>query len=255
MTSTKTKPRKRKGISKKLRFEIFKRDGFKCAYCGKEPPAVTLEIDHIEPFSKGGEDDINNYITACFDCNRGKSNICLSKIPPQISENLDALKEKEAQLKEYRKYIKKIKRRELKDINDISKIYTNQYNEWALTDTFKKISLKKFLSLLPKDEVEEALYVSINKFPEDHDAVIKYFCGVCWNKINFNKPCNLIKKEWIKLSRERHKGIGYFNKADIKAIKDIPLQKLKEYMVKALSKRSNSYWRSFMDLLANDGLL
>lgn len=39
----------RKPISKKLRFEVFKRDGFRCAYCGKFPPAVILEVDHIEP--------------------------------------------------------------------------------------------------------------------------------------------------------------------------------------------------------------
>ena len=43
-------------ISKKLRFEVFKRDGFQCQYCGKTPPAITLEIDHINPKSKRGQD-------------------------------------------------------------------------------------------------------------------------------------------------------------------------------------------------------
>ena len=47
-------------ISKKIRFEVFKRDGFTCQYCGNTPPNVILEVDHIEPKSKNGKDDINN---------------------------------------------------------------------------------------------------------------------------------------------------------------------------------------------------
>lgn len=66
-------------LSKKIRFEVFKRDGFKCSYYGKSPPAVVLEVDHIDPKSKGGSDDINNLLSACFDCNRGKKNIPLEQ--------------------------------------------------------------------------------------------------------------------------------------------------------------------------------
>lgn len=49
---------KRKSISKKLRFEVFKRDSFTCQYCGKMAPDVVLEVDHINPVASGGE---NNY--------------------------------------------------------------------------------------------------------------------------------------------------------------------------------------------------
>jgi hypothetical protein len=174
-------------ISKKLRFEVFKRDGFICAYCGKAPPAVMLEVDHIEPKSKKGKDDIVNLITACFDCNRGKSNILLDKIPEQLSDNLEVLKEKEAQLKEYRKFVKRIERRENRDINEIDNIYSNHFDDWELSKQFKMSSLKKFLSLLPKHEVSEAMYLAISKHPTDEDVCLKYFCGVCWRKI---------KKDW-----------------------------------------------------------
>lgn len=61
-------------LSKRERFEIFKRDAFICQYCGNRPPDVVLEVDHIDPRSKGGSDDQINLITACWDCNRGKSN-------------------------------------------------------------------------------------------------------------------------------------------------------------------------------------
>lgn len=58
--------------SKKLRFEIFKRDSFTCQYCGRKAPEVVLQCDHIEPAAEGGTADILNLITACFDCNLGK---------------------------------------------------------------------------------------------------------------------------------------------------------------------------------------
>ena len=65
---------KRKNLSKSVRFEVFKRDSFTCQYCGKSAPDVVLEVDHIIPVSKGGDNDISNLITSCFECNRGKSN-------------------------------------------------------------------------------------------------------------------------------------------------------------------------------------
>ena len=58
MAKRKKTPIKRKPITKKLRFEVFKRDGFQCAYCGQTPPAVTLEIDHVEPHSKSVSDEL-----------------------------------------------------------------------------------------------------------------------------------------------------------------------------------------------------
>ncbi len=64
--------KKREGISKKTRFEVFKRDKFTCQYCGKKAPDVVLHIDHIKPVAAGGKSDILNLVTACLDCNSGK---------------------------------------------------------------------------------------------------------------------------------------------------------------------------------------
>lgn len=79
---------KRKPISKKLRFEIFKRDKFTCQYCGKMAPDVVLEVDHIKPVCKGGTNDELNLITSCFECNRGKGK-------RKISENATIKKQQE----------------------------------------------------------------------------------------------------------------------------------------------------------------
>jgi len=68
-------------ISKRLRFEIFKRDGFRCSYCGATPEISELRVDHVTPRAKGGSDDPDNLATSCHDCNAGKSDIplCVSK--------------------------------------------------------------------------------------------------------------------------------------------------------------------------------
>ena len=55
-----------------LRFDILRRDGFTCRYCGRKPPAVILEVDHIVPKSVGGPDNEGNLVSACWQCNRGK---------------------------------------------------------------------------------------------------------------------------------------------------------------------------------------
>jgi len=65
-------------INERLRFKVLKRDKFKCVYCGKSPANnsnVKLHVDHIVPWSKGGETVIENLQTLCSKCNLGKSNI------------------------------------------------------------------------------------------------------------------------------------------------------------------------------------
>lgn len=62
------------------RFKILSIDGFTCQYCGRKPPSVELEIDHIIPVSSGGSSEINNLITACQECNRGKRDYKLHDI-------------------------------------------------------------------------------------------------------------------------------------------------------------------------------
>jgi len=93
---------KRKAVSKGLRFEIFKRDGFTCQYCGERPPDVVLEIDHIMPVSKGGDNDKMNLVAACYACNRGKGAKLLDK-PQRPDADLEWL-ELQQEIAELRRY-------------------------------------------------------------------------------------------------------------------------------------------------------
>lgn len=79
---------KRQGISKKLRFEVFARDGFTCRYCGEQSDKVQLVIDHVHPVCQGGTNDQSNLITACVICNQGKSGNAIDKVTTNESHRL-----------------------------------------------------------------------------------------------------------------------------------------------------------------------
>lgn len=166
---------------KKLdRFEVFKRDGFTCQYCGGHPPDKTLEVDHIVPVCKGGTDDIHNLITSCFDCNRGKGKNELGVAPIPLSIHTNSIKERERQYQEYRKILTKIDQRVNDEINQVEAIFVHKTDS-IFSDTFR-ISVKKFISALPLEEVKDAMRIALAK-EMDPNNTARYFCGICWNKI------------------------------------------------------------------------
>ena len=62
-------------VKGRLRFEILRRDGHLCRYCGAGAPDVRLTVAHVVPESLGGSDDPSNLVTACTSCNGGKASI------------------------------------------------------------------------------------------------------------------------------------------------------------------------------------
>jgi len=72
--------RTKRAINWRLRFLVLRRDSFKCKICGRSPatnPEIQLEVDHIQPYSKGGETVLENLQTLCSRCNVGKSDLAL----------------------------------------------------------------------------------------------------------------------------------------------------------------------------------
>ena len=66
------KGRPTRTIGYALRFQVLRRDGFTCHYCGRKPPEVKLHIDHLQPWSSGGLNVPENLRTSCEACNLGK---------------------------------------------------------------------------------------------------------------------------------------------------------------------------------------
>ena len=172
---------KRKSISKKTRFEVFKRDSFTCQYCSAKPPKVPLEIDHLKPVCKGGKNNIDNLITACFDCNRGKSGNELTSIPLTILEKSEGKKLALLQYKEYQKILSMDKIQSEKDIDSVELIYSSIFDGFIFAPRFR-LSVKKFISLLGVELVQDAMETACNKIYHE-DKALSYFCGICWTTI------------------------------------------------------------------------
>jgi 5-methylcytosine-specific restriction endonuclease McrA len=82
---------------------IFERDNFTCYICGKKFDKKQLEVDHVFPLSKGGDNSFNNLGTTCISCNRSKHN-SIYKIEEKrdfskhINKLNEMLKEKDKQI-------------------------------------------------------------------------------------------------------------------------------------------------------------
>lgn len=82
IASGRTRPQSRPGISVSIRTAVYRRDGWRCVYCGHqfqpvnmgapedEAHAIWLELDHVKPYSLGGNDTFENLRAACSTCNR-----------------------------------------------------------------------------------------------------------------------------------------------------------------------------------------
>lgn len=62
-------------VSRRLRYEVLRRDNHTCRYCGASAPDVKLTVDHVTPVALGGKDEASNLVTACAPCNAGKTSV------------------------------------------------------------------------------------------------------------------------------------------------------------------------------------
>lgn len=175
-------------ISKKLRFEVFKRDGFQCQYCGKSSPNVVLEIDHIIPISEGGQNNLENLITSCFDCNRGKGKELLEnyKEGTDPTEQAILLLERERQLREYNEVLELIRKRKKQDIKNINNYWLDEIGgnpefPWGL--------IYKALDFLPKEKILEAIDICQTNYTKWEnrswgESIKAYFYGIIRSMTN-----------------------------------------------------------------------
>ncbi len=167
-------------VGKKVRFEVFKRDKFACQYCGKRPPNVVLEVDHIEPRAQGGSDDYSNLITSCFDCNRGKG---AASLEARECDNVAATQlETIAQLAAFNEMLLAATERSRDHLEQVKQYLLASF-EWndSMLDAADIASLKRFMRMLNISQLFEAIDAATHK--RGAMTQWKYFCGVCWRVV------------------------------------------------------------------------
>lgn len=171
----------RKAITKKTRFEIFKRDGFVCQYCGNHPPAVLLQVDHINPIKLGGTNDMDNLITSCQPCNIGKTATPLSVVPQALAAKAAEVAEREEQIRGYNEIMQGRRDRIEEETWLVAEEMFPDARKGMRRDNF--MSITTFLKRLSFDEVLEAAEIARAKMPWSEKQMFRYFCGICWKKI------------------------------------------------------------------------
>ncbi|MER7761312.1 HNH endonuclease [Streptomyces sp. NPDC097619] len=175
-------------VSKRLRYEVFRRDNHTCRYCGASAPDVPLRIDHVTPVALGGTDTPGNLVTSCEPCNSGKSSATADNALVQdvaddairwaaaMQQAADNLLEQEAPKLDYRA------------------AFLREWNRWGYGegDDRKAIelpgdwkqSVERFrVAGLPEWVWGEIVDIAMGSDKVHDPNKFKYCCGIAWKKV------------------------------------------------------------------------
>jgi hypothetical protein len=157
----------RQGLSKKLRFEVFKRDSFTCQYCGGKAPDVLLHADHILALANGGKSTIINLITSCSDCNLGKGSRALSDSSALQKQRgqMEELNERRLQLEmmaEWRRGLDDLEEQKIDSV--ASRIQTKFLFDNRTINPNGRLQIAKWLRQFSMDEIFNAIDISAGQY-------------------------------------------------------------------------------------------
>jgi hypothetical protein len=166
-------------VTKRLRYEVLRRDGFRCRYCGATPAQAELRVDHVIPDALGGSSEPTNLATSCEPCNSGKSSVAPdAETVVEVSQDSikwtralqEAAAAKEAEILERRSHF------------DWFLELWNEYKmplpiEWP--DALTRLEAAGLTRLLVEEAVTSAM-IAYKVHPENR---FRYFMGCSWNMV------------------------------------------------------------------------
>lgn len=184
-------------LSVRTRFEVFKRDRFTCQYCGKNPPDVLLEVDHITPRAAGGSDEMANLTTACWDCNRGKADRLLEEGTEPVvgAGQVDSLRERLEQAAAYTELVGQQEALVDKQVRLVMGVWAKAFGAeeieedgqsfWRLAsgEFPNERSVRIFVRRLPVHEIMAAIDITSSRHHESTAWTCRFFYKVCWRRI------------------------------------------------------------------------
>jgi len=161
----------REPLSKRIRFEVFKRDGFTCQYCGKKAPEVVLHVDHITPVSKGGKNDLLNLVTSCSDCNLGKGarELSDSSVVEKQRQQLEELQERRDQIEMMLNWKSSLLDLETEQARGAASYWEKLAPGWSVSGD-GVADIKKWIAKFGLDEVIESMKISTETYLEIEDG-------------------------------------------------------------------------------------
>jgi hypothetical protein len=166
-------------VSKRLRYEVLRRDNHTCRYCGASAPDVPLTVDHVVPTTLGGTDDPGNLVAACRDCNSGKS--ATPPGAPLVADvAADALRWGRAM--EYAREVAQRRRHRDEAVCEAFRDYwLTYYGDLSdMPDAWKRTVVDLYHAGLRGDDLADAVEASA-QYPRRDPW--RYFCGVGWNMV------------------------------------------------------------------------
>jgi len=173
-------------ISKRLRFEILRRDNHACRYCGASAPEAQLTVDHVIPVVLGGTDEPANLVTACVPCNSGKTSA--SPDQPLVEDvSADALRWANAIAEAANTLLLDHGRRvELRErfLNAWTTwTYGPKHQEFELPSTWMNSVDQILAAGLPIEVLCECVDLTMGATHVRRENLFRYMCGIAWRKV------------------------------------------------------------------------
>jgi hypothetical protein len=177
-------------VSRRLRYEVLRRDNHSCRYCGGAAPDVKLTIDHVVPVALGGSDDPTNLVAACADCNGGKS---ASTPDAALVDDVSADAVRWARARHEALVRWRDDRdqtdSDVSDFGDLWEGYTAAGRQLPRADDWETTVLLWFREGLNLDDLEKLLASTMTreKYRNGHRIAVderwRYFCGAVWRTL------------------------------------------------------------------------